>query len=144
MTRVYLSDKKTCPIFVRGFLTNMALCISSVCSSVLVCFDIAVCDWWASLLKASCRIAKVIRVTTWQIRKADSGWWFYHLKWFDVCVCVCVYKAISIRRHGSEWGWCLPKPWRAGRVSMQQAHLFPLYYYTSPQAQAKCLNGPLN
>lgn len=62
---------------------------------------------------------------------------------FTICVCVCVcvvYKAISIRRHCSEWGWCLPKPWRVGRVSMR--HNFLLHYYTLPQT--KCLNRPLN
>lgn len=56
------------------------------------------------------------------------------------CLCLCVYKAVPFRRHSSEWRWCLPKPWRVGRVSTQHTHICSLHYYTL--ITFKCLIRP--
>lgn len=39
------------------------------------------------------------------------------IKCVPLCVCVCVYQALSIGGHSSEWGWCVSESRGTGRVS---------------------------
>lgn len=149
--------KKKSPIFVRGFPAlddhTCFVCVQQ-CVSVFWHCGSGLMGFSVKCILVSCRSDKndnLVEVNG----SFRLGIFFFYLntmiyevlKCFEssfnvsVCVCVCVSKAVSIRRHGSEWGWCLPKPWRASWVSMQQAHIPHIRLHIS---SSWMLNRPFN